>query len=322
MSSVMKPAACIIALACLATPAPAASLRTQVSLDGPDVRLSDLFDDAGPQAGRVLGPGPAPGNMIVVEAAQLGAIARQFDVDWRPTSSADRAVLSRPGKPLAQEQVMAALRDALPGAGAPNDGDVSLVGYTPPMLPDDAQAEVAVEQISFDAPTGRFAALLVVTAANMAPQHQRLVGRVEEMRALPVPTHRVAVGEIIGAGDVHMLRVAARLVHQDPAHTPEEAIGMAARHVLMPGLPIALSDLAHPLLVHRGQSVVIALSVPGLSLSAKGEAMDDGALGERIRVRNTLSGAVLQADITGRGQLDVEPGAPPVRARADQWALR
>ena len=313
---------CAMALACMATPLRAASLRTQVALAGPDVVLSDLFDDAGPEAARILGPGPAPGNMIVVEAAQLGAIARQFDVDWRPASSADRAVISRPGKPLPQDTVMAALHAALPGAGAPADGTVSLAIHAPLMLPAEAVADAAVEQISYDAPSGRFTAQLVVTAPNMAPLHQSLSGHVEDMRTLPVPTHRVAVGEIIGADDVRMARVPARLVRQDPAHAPAEAVGMAARHVLMPGLPIAIADLARPVLVHRGQIVMIALAVPGLSLSAKGEAMDDGALGESVRVRNTLSRAILQAEVTGPGELDVEPGTPPLHVQSDQWALR
>ena len=35
------------------------------------VRLSDLFEDAGANADRVLGPGPGAGGRIVVEAPQL-----------------------------------------------------------------------------------------------------------------------------------------------------------------------------------------------------------------------------------------------------------
>jgi hypothetical protein len=53
----------------------AASLRSMTTLHGPTVYLRDLFDDAGGGADRVLGPGPEPGGRIVVEAAQLNAIA-------------------------------------------------------------------------------------------------------------------------------------------------------------------------------------------------------------------------------------------------------
>jgi hypothetical protein len=61
----------------------AATLRPLVTLSGPMVHLRDLFEDAGPNADRVLGPGPGPGGRIIVGATQLGAIARQFGVDWR-----------------------------------------------------------------------------------------------------------------------------------------------------------------------------------------------------------------------------------------------
>ena len=73
--------------------AQAASLRPMTTLSSSVVRLSDLFEEAGPEAGRALGPGPLPGQRIVVEARQLAAIARQFHVDWQPASPADRIVL-------------------------------------------------------------------------------------------------------------------------------------------------------------------------------------------------------------------------------------
>ncbi len=71
----------------------AASLRTMTTLHGPNVYVRDLFDDAGTNADRVLGPGPGPGGRIVVEAPQLNAIASQYSVAWLSVSRADRAVL-------------------------------------------------------------------------------------------------------------------------------------------------------------------------------------------------------------------------------------
>src|SRR5579872_4563359 len=111
----------------------AATLRTMTSLHASTVRLSDLFDNAGDKAGIVLGPGPGAGARIVVEAPQLAAIARQFGVDWRPASSADRAVLERPGKPLRREDVMAAVRAAVNAAGASVDCDIDLADFAAPI---------------------------------------------------------------------------------------------------------------------------------------------------------------------------------------------
>ena len=75
----------------------AATLRPITTLAAPVVRLADLFDGLATDGATVLGPGPAPGGRIVVEAAQLAAIARQFGVAWRPVGQ-ERAVLERPGR--------------------------------------------------------------------------------------------------------------------------------------------------------------------------------------------------------------------------------
>ena len=74
----------------------AATLKPFSTLSGAVVRLSDIWD--GVKDDKPLGPAPAPGGRITVPAAQLAAIARQFGVDWQPGSSADRAVLERPGR--------------------------------------------------------------------------------------------------------------------------------------------------------------------------------------------------------------------------------
>ncbi|MBC7801400.1 MAG: flagella basal body P-ring formation protein FlgA, partial [Gemmatimonadaceae bacterium] len=88
---------CLMLLLCCAMPASAATLRPFTTLTGPVVTLADLFDGAGDRA---LGPSPAPGARITVEARQLDAIARQFGVDWRSTGAGDRVVLDRPGRAL------------------------------------------------------------------------------------------------------------------------------------------------------------------------------------------------------------------------------
>ena len=149
----------LIAATLLPAAAPAATLRPLTTLHAPVVLLSDLFDDAGPLAARVLGPAPGPGGRIVVEARQLAAIARMFGVAWHPTSPGDAAVLERPGRALPRDAVLAALRPALVGAGAPAaDLDIALPGFTAPMVPAETQPAVSIEQLDYDAANGGFAA--------------------------------------------------------------------------------------------------------------------------------------------------------------------
>lgn len=291
----------------------AASLRTMTTLHGPVVKLSDLFDDAGANAGRVLGPGPAPGGRIVVEAPQLAAIARQFGVDWIPASSADRAVLDWPGKPLPRAAALAALRDALAASGIdPANCEVSLDGFTPPVVPFDGAPQPLVSQLDYDRASGRFSAVLSVAEPGLEPISARIAGRLDEMIELPVPTARLPASTVLGPADVHMARVPARLANGAVARLPADVVGRQLRRQVMPGQPLALADLMRPTLVRRGAEVLMELDSPGIALTAQGQAMEGGAVGERIRVLNPNSHAVIEAVVAGPDRVRIAPGTPPL----------
>jgi flagella basal body P-ring formation protein FlgA len=317
----MRGPVCFLVLGLAATQGAAATLRPATTLQRPDVLLSDLFDDAGPLAQRVLGPGPAPGERITVAAPQLAAIARQFGVDWRPASSADRAVLERPGRLLAREALLAPLRAALRGAGAPADFELNTPDFAAPMVPQEAAVQAAVEQLDYDPASGRFTASLALSAAGMAAQRLRLSGEVTELVELPVPVRRLLPGSVVQADDLRLAWVHAALVRGEVARAPARAVGMALRRSAVAGQPLPLVDLGPPVAVAKGSRVAMALQIPGLSLEAVGQALDGGAVGERIRVLNPSSRAVVEAEIVGPGQVRVMPGSLPQPAPSVQAAL-
>ena len=293
--------------------AQAATLRTMTTLHAPVVLLSDLFDDAGANAQRVLGPGPGAGGRIVVEAAQLGAIARQFGVDWRPASSADRAVLDRPGRPLRREDVLDAVRNALVSGGASADCDVELAGFTPPLVPFEANPRPVVSDLDYDAGAGRFSAVLSVGGEGMEPIHLRVGGRVDDTVELPVATTRLLAGSVLRANDVHMARVHMTVVRGEVVHRPDDAIGLQLKRQVAAGQPLLLAELMRPSMVQKGAVVLMALDSPGISLTAQGQALEPGAVGERIRVLNPASRAVVEAEVIGPDRVRVAPGAQPLR---------
>ena len=308
-----------------AMPAAAATLRLATTLAAPVVRLSDLFDDAGPRADRVLGPGPAPGARIVVEAAQLAAIARQFGIDWRPVSTADRVVLDRPGRLLAREEVAATLRAALTGVGAPADGDLELPDFAAPTVPLEGRTETAIEQVDYDAASGRFTAMLGVIRADMPIQRMRLSGRLQEMVELPVLAHRLPVGSVLQPGDLTTARLRAGALHEETVRTIADAVGRALKRQAVAGQPLSTADLMRPALVEKGALVSMELSAPGLALTSQGVAQEAGGAGDRIRVLNPTSRAVLEAEVIGPRRVRIAPGSAPVqpaRFAPDQVAAR
>ena len=300
-----------ILLACCTLPAAAATLRPFTSLSGPVVTLADLWDGGGERA---LGPSPAPGARITVEARQLEAIARQFGVEWRPGSVGDRVVLDRPGRALGRDDVMGPLRTALAAAGAPRDGDLELPGFTAPMVGLGAVALAEVAQLEFDGGTGRFTALVNVSADGAPAAQLRLSGRMLEMTELPVPRRRMMPGDVMGPGDLEWVRLRATQAKGDVVRAMRDAVGLALRHAVQPGQPILLADLGRPMVVQKGTPVLLALDSPGIQLTAQGIAMEPAGLGEPVHVLNPVSRVVVEAEVTGPGRARVLPGTSPLNA--------
>ena len=303
----------ILALLVLASPALATpTLREgDVTLSDQSVRLSDLFQDV--ERDRIIGPAPDPGGRIVVESAQLAAIARQFGVDWRPTTLADRVVMERPGRPFPRAPVMKALRTALAAAGIPPNSEIETPALTLPMVPANDSARPDVTEAAYDPASGRFTALLSITADGMKPFNARMSGHVQEMIDLQVVTRHMNAGDVIGDGDLQPAHVRTGLARSEPARLPDEAIGMALQRPLNAGSPILLADLARPMMVLRGANVQVQLNRPGLSMTIQGVAMESAALGDPVQVLNPTSRTVMTAAVTGTSTVRVDATSAPVQ---------
>ncbi|HEY0421995.1 MAG TPA: flagellar basal body P-ring formation chaperone FlgA [Rhodopila sp.] len=311
----MRILACFLA-ALVCGQAQAAVLRGMTTLHGPDVCLKDLFDDAGNNADRVLGPGPEPGGRIIVEAAQLNAIARQYSVKWRSVSSADRAVLEWPGRPLRKEEVLDAVRVAIAAAGAGGDVEIDVSGFTTLLVPAEATPAVTVAQLDHDSSTGHFTAALTVMAEGMNPINTRVSGRAEEMMEAPVAVTRLLPDTVLRLNDVRVARVRTASLQNDVARSMDQIVGMQLRRPVAAGQPLRLADLSRPPLVQRGTTVQIELTSAGLSVTGQAVAMDAGADGEKIRVQNITSKAFLYARVVGPGQVRVTPDAQAAQLTA------
>jgi flagella basal body P-ring formation protein FlgA len=300
----------LLLLILFAAPARAelATVRPLAVVDDGVVRLGDLFENAGPRAATVLGPAPAPGARTVVESSQLQAIARANGIAWRPVGGAERVVIERPGRALGRDELMLALRAALRPQGLDDDSDLDMPGFVPPLVPERAFVQLAVESAVLDAVGQRFVATLAIVADGMPTQRQRLAGRVVPTTPMLVAARRLAAGEVLRAQDVRVVRVAASRLRAGAAQDLDAVVGQALRRPAQAEQPLLLADLSQAMAVERGQTVMMLYEVPGMSLSAQGRAMEAAPRGAVVPVMNLASRAVVQAQVIAPGRVRV--GAP------------
>lgn len=84
---------------------------------------------------------------------------------------------------------------------------------------------------------------------------------------------------------------------------PDEAVGMVLRRPVRPGTVLTSNVLERPKLVRRGERVRVVATGGGFAVASEGEALNDAAEGERVRVRNLHSRSVIEGRVGADGQV-------------------
>jgi flagella basal body P-ring formation protein FlgA len=107
----------------------------------------------------------------------------------------------------------------------------------------------------------------------------------------------------------------------DPISVAEQAVGQTSRRMLRAGDILRTSQLAAPVLVKRGDPVLMIARVDGIEVSTSGEALDAGSRGAMVRVRNAASGQVVRMRVAGAGTVEPAGMANPESRRINPSPL-
>jgi flagella basal body P-ring formation protein FlgA len=115
----------------------------------------------------------------------------------------------------------------------------------------------------------------------------------------------MAAGEVIGESDVELLPIRADRLDRNAATSPAQLVGMTPARGLRAGRAVKVSEVHAPLLVSKGALVTMTVNAPGLTLTATGRALDDGADGEIVRVLNVQSKRTVEGVVVGQNQIRI-----------------
>lgn len=121
----------------------------------------------------------------------------------------------------------------------------------------------------------------VVAAANLAPNTR-------------------IVADQLSRGRVDMFSSTGGLVTD-----PNQAEGKILRVGLLAGAPLQLPFLELPILVHRGQKVLVTLIDDAMIIKASALALEDGRAGESITVENPDSKKTVRATVAEDGTVEI-----------------
>ena len=106
----------------------------------------------------------------------------------------------------------------------------------------------------------------------------------------------IAERELSGAGGANFDRV-------------EQVVGQQTRAAIAAGQLIAPWHLDRPHLINRGESVALHAGTGEFEVTTHAQALDNGRLGDQIRVRNATSGRIVYGWVDSPGSVSTRPPA-------------
>ena len=202
-----------------------------------------------------------------------------------------------------KEDATAALNDYLQQQGWPSPQAEYQIWLSPAVahLPACQQAVRLQAGGQYRQPWGRRPYLVECTE----PAWQ-LRARVEVTLMLPVwvTAQEIRKGSAIQAGDLVEKALDVSRLQRGFIPTSESLVGSKSHRHLRMGQLIGELDLQKAWAVQEGEGVLIRAGQEGFSATTRGKALESGAIGDGIRVRNSQSGKEIQTWIIEKGEVE------------------
>ncbi|MEW5558670.1 flagellar basal body P-ring formation chaperone FlgA [Enterobacter asburiae] len=120
---------------------------------------------------------------------------------------------------------------------------------------------------------------------------------------LPIVVARQGLerGHVIAPDDISIKKLNISNTRGNYVTQPDEVMGLTVKRRVRELQPIAMNQLDSPVLVERGQRVMMIAEQGGVQAQTVGEAMKKGRKGEMIKVKNESSERIVSAIVTDSG---------------------
>ena len=198
------------------------------------------------------------------------------------------------------EELLASL-----GPAAPPDAQVALTLGRPFDGPVDA-----VRDIGLDPRTGLFQARILSNGHAV-----ELSGRADVEVTMPVPVRRIRPGEVIEPSDLTTMRLSLDRAGAGFIATADALVGQSPRRQLSAGRLVQVGSVGAPIVVQRNRPVTLVYEDGALLLAARGRALQEGGVGDSVRVMNIASSTVVTGTVTGAETVSVSGPRVPQAAK-------
>jgi len=274
------------------------TLKQKLEVKGDDITFGDIFDGAGEKSDYVIATSPAPGKTITFKVSSLAFVARKHGLDWYPRRSAQQITVFRKGQRIADQEIKEEIRNALERELQSGEFEMTLTSRSPNIqVATNETPSVSIESLSYNIRKENFSVIIAAPANSSNPTLYRLTGKMYPQVLVPVSARLLSSGTEITEKDLDYKLVRRSKVGRNVALYIDDIIGQSPKRSIRTGGTISLTNLGEPVTIAKGKIVSVTLKNGGIALSITGRALDNGATGDVIRIKNLNSQKVIQAQV-------------------------
>lgn len=162
-----------------------------------------------------------------------------------------------------------------------------------------------VDNLKFDKDHNYWKATLLLKSGgrNLAPIS--VSGTYDVMASIPVLKRQVHSGEVITADDVIYDKQSSRHLRKDTVTDSKDLIGKSPKNVISQGRPIREAEISNPAVLLKGTHITMVYRSRNLEIRTTGEALDSGAKGDVVRIRNLSSKSIVEGVVENGDRVHV-----------------
>ena len=216
------------------------------------------------------------------------------------------ATIREPFYKVNAADVTASVAEQMHAQGVEAKAEVTLNPGTPNLLYSaDHPVQVAIHTLQIDPKSKRWQAQAYFISNGKTESVKPVAGTYGALIDVPVVTRQFSRTDVIEEKDITILSVPERLLRKDTITNAKELVGLSPRAGISPNRPIHSNEITPPTVIKRGDLVEMAYETPYIHIKTTGIALEDGAKGATIRIKNQKSQHAVSAQVVSAGRVQV-----------------
>lgn len=208
---------------------------------------------------------------------------------------------------VSEDEVSAAIKKEFVEQGHLERIDLEFFGGQTVFQIENAQrAKILVEQLEADELQNKFSCNVEIFADGQPFAKTTVSGKFYVLGDIYVPAKNIDKGEVITPDMLKTIQVRMNRIKPMFVVDLDKLVNKEAKKYLKAGKIITDRDIGEKILIHKNDLITVVYQTKKMQITARGQARQDGAKGDKIEVENTKSKKILVGEVIDADTVKVD----------------